>query len=198
MKVTISLKNLAYIQALYDYSVELGLELTLVGGARLRNGWPYIEKLVVPQQEVSAARVEIVGPPTYLNEIEGLAFVWVHTHPKMSRFWSGIDDDTKELLAAPPKIELETAFSISIVVGHNGMKCHVAVFAPIEYEQDDVPLVVVPSPDQVIGQIAKVKQDFKGKFEEVRWIDRWTGHGFKKEKGGGASWMDRWRDLPLD
>ena len=196
MYVSISLQHLAYLKALYDYSEELGSELTLLGGARLRDENPYIEKLVVPQQEGSSYRTEVVGPPTYLDALEGLAMVWVHTHPSMSKFWSGIDDDTKGILAAPPKVEIETAFAISVVIGKDGMKCHVAVYAPIPYEVDDVPLVVVPTPEQTKGALARLRNDFKGKYSKTAWYD-WRGkrgaasqYGYPDKKGGKSWWEE--------
>ena len=195
MYVSISLHHLAYLQALYDYSVELGSELTLLGGARLRDEHPHIERLVVPQQEGSAYRVEVIGPPTWLDALEGLALVWVHTHPGMSKFWSGTDDDTKDLLAAPPKVEIETAFAVSVVVGKDGMKCHVAVYAPIPYEVDDVPLVVMATPEQTKGALAKLRNDFKGKYQKTAWYD-WRGkrgaasqYGDYGKKGGKPWYM---------
>lgn len=205
MHVTISLANLAYLHALYDYSVELKAELTLLGGAKIRNDTIYIEKLMVPEQEGSAMRTEVLGPlGGCLDELEGYAIVWVHTHPKMGRFWSATDDGTKDLLAAPPKVELETAFAVSIVMGREGPKCHVAVYAPIPYEVDDVPLVVVPSPEQTKGAGHRVRQDFKGKFTRDEWWKKWKGYGRRGPESQygqptgkrGDRWWEEERGLP--
>ena len=129
----------ARLHALHAESLKRNVELTLIGGAELVKGEPVVRKLLAPQQECSAALVEVIGPPTWLKDIAGQVPVWVHTHLG-SAFWSSTDEDTMHRML-PVFTDERFCLFVNIVVGSDKMHGRVVVANPMRAAWDGVPLV---------------------------------------------------------
>jgi hypothetical protein len=91
--------------------------------------------------------------------IEGQLRAWVHSHGDMDAFWSAIDENCIQGLAADP-------YLVSLVVNRKGMvKARIDVFHPIRIIIDDLP-VSLRIPD--LGLEENCREEFLAKVIEVR------------------------------
>ena len=144
MQIYANPEHYALLRALYQASVQRQQELTLMGGAEAHEGHVWIRRLVMPKQEGSAGYTELVGVPTWMDDLEGLAPVWIHTHPGMKAFWSSTDEETLDAFAPPP-IRDALVWGVSIVLGRDKWLGRVSLWQPLHFVIEQVQVVMEPS-----------------------------------------------------
>ena len=186
MQINVDPEHYALLRALYQASVQRQQELTLMGGAKAREGQVWITTLVMPKQEGSASFTELVGKPTWMDDLTGLAPVWIHTHPGMGAFWSHQDQETLDAFAPPPMTTEAMIWGVSIVLGRDKWLGRVSVWQPFEMVIEPVAVCMEPGPGSLPLAMEWIKAQVQ---KQVSW------YVWKAPKGGYGKWQNWGKDM---
>jgi len=143
LRLVLTREQFDRFRAIYDVSARRNCEMIALGHVELDNRLDEItiKEMLIPKQKGTGASTDVL--PEAMAELimkgQKVNF-WFHTHPGMTAFWSGTDDQTARELCG------KAEFTISVVIAsEHAMKARLDIHTPVKL-MISIPIKVDESP----------------------------------------------------